>query len=92
MANALPVLSKISWHISYLYMRDPKANSYKSKMIYVPKALEEEISAKAKTYHKIKELVDKISELNYSNLEVNKKGDVKKDNKLLEINILICLI
>ena len=45
-------------------------------MIYVPKKLEEEVSAKVKAYHRIKELVDKISELNYSDLELKKKGDV----------------
>jgi hypothetical protein len=68
-------------HIS-MYLAKKQNNT--TKMIYVPKALEEEISAKVKAYHKIKELVDKISELNYSNLEANKKGDVKKDNKLLQ--------
>jgi hypothetical protein len=45
-------------------------------MIYVPKKLEEEVSSKVKAYHRIKELVDKISELNYSELEAAKKGDV----------------
>ena len=28
MANALPALSKLSRHISYLYISDPKASSY----------------------------------------------------------------
>jgi len=68
-------------HVS-MYLAKKQNNT--TKMVYVPKALEEEISAKVKAYHKIKELVDKISELNYSNLEVKKKDDVKKDNKLLQ--------
>lgn len=68
-------------HIS-MYLAKKQDNT--TKMIYVPKVLEEEISAKVKAYHKIKELVDKISELNYSELEAKKKGDVKKDNKLLQ--------
>ena len=29
MVNALPVLSKLFCHISYLYLRDPKGSSYK---------------------------------------------------------------
>jgi len=29
LVNALPVLSKLSRHISYLYLRDPKGSSYK---------------------------------------------------------------
>ena len=68
-------------HVS-MYLAKKQNNT--TKMVYVPKALEEEISAKVKAYHKIKELVNKISELNYSNLEVKKKDDVKKDNKLLQ--------
>lgn len=68
-------------HIS-MYLAKKQDNT--TKMIYVPKELEDEISAKVKAYHRIKELVDKISELNYSNLETKKKGDVKKDTKLLQ--------
>jgi hypothetical protein len=49
-------------------------------MVYVPKNLEEEISAKVKAYHKIKDLTEKISEINYEMLNLKKKGDVKKDN------------
>ena len=61
-----------------MYLAKKQNNT--TRMIYVPKKLEEEVSAKVKAYHKIKELVDKISELNYGDLELKKKGDVKKDN------------
>ncbi len=64
-------------HIS-MYIGKKENNT--TKMIYVPKKLEEEVSSKVKAYHKIKELVNKISEHNNSILEVKKKGDVKKDN------------
>ena len=57
-----------------MYLAKKQNNT--TKMIYVPKKLEEEVSTKVKAYHKIKELVDKISELNYSELELKKKGDV----------------
>ena len=60
-------------HIS-MYIGKKENNT--TKMIYVPKKLEEEVSAKVKAYHRIKELVDKVSELNYSELEAKKKGDV----------------
>ncbi len=47
------------------------------KMIYVPKDLEEEVSAKIAAYQKIKELTEKISEINYDQLRLKKKkGDV----------------
>ena len=49
----------------------------KRKMIYIPKDLEEEVSAKIAAYQKIKELTEKISEINYSQLDSKKtKGDV----------------
>ena len=57
-----------------MYLAKKQNNT--TRMIYVPKKLEEEVSAKVKAYHKIKELVDKISELNYSELEIKKKCDV----------------
>jgi hypothetical protein len=60
-------------HIS-MYLAKKQNNT--TKMIYIPKKLEEEVSAKVNAYHKIKELVDKISELNYKDLENKKKGDV----------------
>ena len=60
-------------HIS-MYVGKKQNNT--TKMIYIPKKLEEEVSAKVKAYHRIKELVDKISELNYSELELKKKSDV----------------
>ena len=60
-------------HIS-MYIGKKENNT--TKMIYVPKKLEEEVSSKVKAYHKIKDLIDKISEQNYSQLEAKKKGDV----------------
>ena len=52
----------------------------KRKMIYVPKDLEEETKAKLAAYQKVKDLTEKISEINYEMLNLKKKGDVKKDN------------
>ena len=46
------------------------------KMIYVPKRLEEEVREKLNTYQKIKKLVERISEMNYKELEIKKSGDV----------------
>jgi hypothetical protein len=47
------------------------------KMIYVPKNLEQEVSAKIAAYQKIKDLTEKISEINYEQLKLKKqKGDV----------------
>lgn len=43
-----------------------KKQNNTTKMIYIPKKLEDEVAAKVVAYHKIKELVDKISELNYT--------------------------
>jgi len=60
-------------HIS-MYIGKKQNNT--TKMIYVPKRLEEEVTSKVKAYHKIKDLVDKISEINYADLELLKKGDV----------------
>lgn len=46
-------------------------------MIYVPKNLEQEVSAKIAAYQKIKDLTEKISEINYEQLKLKKqKGDV----------------
>jgi hypothetical protein len=46
-------------------------------MICVPKDLEEEIRAKISAYQKIKDLTEKISEINYAQLKLKKKkGDV----------------
>ena len=60
-------------HVS-MYIGKKENNT--TKMIYVPKKLEEEVISKVKAYHKIKDLIDKISELNYNQLEAKKKGDV----------------
>lgn len=51
------------------------------KMIYVPKDMEEQVKAKLAAYQKVKDLTEKISEINYEHLKLKKqKGDVKKDN------------
>jgi len=42
------------------------------KMIYVPKRLEEDARRKMSDYQKIKELIERISETNYEELEINK--------------------
>ena len=60
-------------HVS-MYLAKKENNT--TKMIYIPRRLEEEVSAKVATYHKIKKLVGRISELNYADLESKKKGDV----------------
>ena len=48
----------------------------KRKMIYVPKRMEEEVMAKLGAYQKIKKLTERISEINYGELEIEKSGDV----------------
>ena len=45
----------------------------KTSMTYIPVRLEETIQKKIANYHKIKELLEKVSELNYENLKLNKK-------------------
>ena len=46
----------------------------KRKMIYVPKRLESEVRTKLDVYQKIKKLSEKISEINYSKLDIDKKN------------------
>ena len=46
----------------------------KRKMIYVPKRLEDEVRTKLDAYQKIKKLSEKISEINYSKLDIEKKS------------------
>ena len=46
------------------------------KMIYVPKRLEEDARRKMSAYQKIKELIERISETNYEELEIKKSEDV----------------
>ena len=53
-----------------------KKENATTKMIYIPKDLEDEVKAKIDAYHKIKDLIKNISELNYSYLDLKKKGDV----------------
>lgn len=48
----------------------------KRKMIYVPRRLEEEVRAKLDAYQRVKNLTEKISELNYQKLAKDKN---KKD-------------
>lgn len=57
-----------------LYISKNKAGT--RKMIYVPKILEEEVRAKLEAYQKIKKLTERISEMNYKELEIKKSGDV----------------
>jgi len=45
----------------------------KRKMIYVPKRMEEEVKLKLDAYQKIKKLTEKVSEINYRKLEIEKK-------------------
>ena len=45
----------------------------KTHMIYIPAGIEEDIQKKIATYHKIKELLERISELNYSQLKLKKE-------------------
>lgn len=45
----------------------------KRKMIYVPKRMEEEVKSKLDAYQKIKKLTEKVSEINYRKLEIEKK-------------------
>ena len=47
-----------------------------TKMIYVPKHLEEEVEKKINAYHSIKKLVDEISELNYKDLKEKKEKKI----------------
>jgi hypothetical protein len=54
-----------------MYLAKKENNT--TKMIYIPRRLEEEVSARVAAYHKIKKLTDRISELNYANLESKKK-------------------
>jgi len=46
----------------------------KRKMIYVPKRLEDEVRAKLDAYQRIKKLSEKISEINYRKLDIEKKS------------------
>ena len=46
----------------------------KRKMIYVPKRIEEEVKGKLDAYQKIKKLTEKISEINYRKLDIEKKS------------------
>ena len=48
----------------------------KRKMIYVPKRMEEEVIAKLGAYQKIKKLTERVSEINYHELEREKSGNV----------------
>lgn len=45
----------------------------KRKMIYVPRHLEDEVRRKLDAYQKVKRLTEKISELNYRQLDLKKK-------------------
>ena len=45
----------------------------KRNMIYIPKDLEEEVRSKISAYQKIKDLTEKISEINYAQFKLKKK-------------------
>jgi len=47
-----------------------------TKMIYIPKRLEEEVEKKINAYHRIKKLVGEISELNYDQLKMKKEKKI----------------
>jgi len=50
-----------------------KKDGGKTHMIYVPARLEESIQKKIVNYHKIKDLLEKVSDLNYSQLKLSKE-------------------
>ena len=58
-------------HVSLYLCRKQEA---KTKMTYVPVKLEEDVQKKIDNYHKIKELLEKISELNYEQLKLDKES------------------
>ena len=46
----------------------------KRKMIYVPRHLEDEVRGKLDAYQKVKRLAERVSELNYRQLNLKKKA------------------
>jgi hypothetical protein len=58
-------------HISLYLCRKQEG---KTKMTYVPAKLEEDVKRKIDNYHKIKDLLEKVSELNYEQLKLDKEG------------------
>jgi hypothetical protein len=49
----------------------------KTSMTYIPARLEEQVQKKIVNYHKIKDLLEKVSDLNYSQIKLSKeKADV----------------
>ena len=60
-------------HASLYICRKDGGKSGKTHMIYVPARLEEDIQKKIATYHKIKELLERISDLNYNQLKLSKE-------------------
>lgn len=61
-------------HISLYICKKEDGNT---KMTYVPRRLEYEVQEKIANYHKIKKLLERISELNYAELKI------KKDKKIV---------
>ena len=57
-------------HISLYICKKENGNT---KMTYVPRRLEDEIQEKIANYHKIKKLLERISELNYAELKIKKE-------------------
>jgi hypothetical protein len=58
-------------HISLYLCRKQEG---KTSMTYVPARLEERVQKKIANYHKIKDLLEKISELNYEQLKLDKES------------------
>jgi len=61
-------------HISLYICKKEDGNT---RMTYVPKRLEDEVQEKIANYRKIKKLLERISELNYTELKI------KKDKKIV---------
>jgi len=58
-------------HISLYLCRKQEG---KTTMTYVPAKLEENVQKKIDNYHKIKEFLEKVSELNYEKLKLDKES------------------
>ena len=56
-------------HISLYLCRKQQG---KTTMTYVPARLEEDIQKKIANYHRIKDMLEKVSELNYKDLKLSK--------------------
>ena len=57
-------------HISLYLCRKQEG---KTTMTYVPARLEEQVQKKIANYHRIKDMIEKVSELNYADLKLSKE-------------------